>query len=240
MKRKTMRNAAGFALIELMVVIVVIAALASMLLPALSRAKGRSPRISCVNYLKQIGIAYRVWDNDNGDLYPAQQTVSKGGWADLLTNANQGAMCWTNYAIMQNELGQSPKMLICPADERQPATNFNTDFKNANISYFVCVSSCDIDPQSILGGDRNLGSGPEPDADYGFSPQSGKGNDVAIPTNSLVVSWSLKMHSGAGNILLGDGSTQQVTSAGFRQNWLRNANPTTNWPAGHVPPSPSI
>jgi hypothetical protein len=69
----------------------------------------------------------------------------------------------------------------------------------------------------------------------------------AIQTNSQAgsVCWSLKMQSlgtaaGAGNILLGDGSAQQVTSACFRRNWLCNANPTTNWPVGHVPSSPSI
>jgi prepilin-type processing-associated H-X9-DG protein len=53
------------------------------------------------------------------------------------------------------------------------------------------------------------------------------------------------MHSagsaaGAGNILLGDGSVQQVSSASFRSNYLSHAEPTTNWPAGHVPASPSI
>jgi hypothetical protein len=56
---------------------------------------------------------------------------------------------------------------------------------------------------------------------------------------------SLKIHSGghppgSGNILLGDGSGQQVSSASFNADWLRKATPTTNWPAGHVPASPSI
>ena len=80
--------------------------------------------------------------------------------------------------------------------------------------------------------------------DPGFSPASGKGNDVAIPIISPVF-WSLKMHSdgkpaGAGNILLGDGSVQQVSSASLNKNWLRNAVPTTNWPAGDAPATPSI
>ncbi len=53
------------------------------------------------------------------------------------------------------------------------------------------------------------------------------------------------MHSagitaGGGNILLGDGSAQQVSSASFNHDWLRNATPTTKWPAGHVPATPSI
>jgi len=49
-----------------------------------------------------------------------------------------------------------------------------------------------------------------------------------------LVGWSAKLHSagntsGAGNILLGDGSGQQMSSAGFQQNWLRNAGDTGNF-----------
>jgi hypothetical protein len=135
---------------------------------------------------------------------------------------------------MANELGVNPKLLVCPADERQAATNFTTDFKdNRHLSYFVGVNANDVYPQSIAGGDRNLGPGLVPDPDFGYSPANGQGNDVVIYTNTTV-SWSLKMHShgsagSAGNILLGDGSGQQMSSASFRQNWLINAQTGTNF-----------
>jgi hypothetical protein len=116
-----------------------------------------------------------------------------------------------------------------------------------NLSYFVGVSANDEQPQSIQGGDRNLADGSRVNGDYGYSPPNGKGNDVAVPTTLRfnTTSWSLKIHSaggtaGAGNILLGDGSAQQASSVSLRQYWLTNANPTTNWPVGHVPSSPSI
>jgi len=144
---------------------------------------------------------------------------------------------------------------VCPADDRVVAAEFLTNAmaknlranyfqNNSNLSYFVGVSANTNSPRSLLAGDRNLGPGAAPDADCGYSPKSGKGNDVAVPI-SVPVSWSLKLHSagntaGAGNILLGDGRAEQVSSANFRQNWLRNADPTTNWPAGHIPSSPSI
>jgi prepilin-type N-terminal cleavage/methylation domain-containing protein len=244
MKQKALRRISAFTLVELLVVIAVVAMLISMLLPRLANCHCKAERISCVNNLKQIGVAYRLWAGDNGDLVPAQQSLSKGGWKELLTNANQGPICWTNFAIMQNELGQSPGVVHCPSDDRTPATDFQTNFDNTHLSYFVGVSANDIYPQSIQGGDRNLGPGAKPDRDYGFSPKSGKGNDVAIPITGPV-SWSLKMHSegksaGAGNILLGDGSAQQVSSGSLITTWLRNAGPTTNWPAGHAPAVPSI
>ncbi len=165
---------------------------------------------------------------------------------ELLTNADQGFLCWTNYAIMANEMGQSPMVVLCPEDERKSASSF-TNFGNSNLSYFVGVSANGTQPRSLLAGDRNLGVGTTPDRDYGFSPESGQGNDVAIQTNSETgpVCWSLKMHShgksdGAGNILLGDGSVQMVSTLAFRTDWQPVSGQTTNWPAGHVPSSPSI
>jgi len=229
---------------ELLASILVILVAALIYVPTVGRRPPHKYGISCIDNLKEIGTAYRLWAGDNGDLVPAQQTVISNGWRDFLTNANQGSNCWVNYAIMANDLGQSPRIVVCPVDERQAALSFTNKFDNTHISYFVGVNANDIYPQSIAGGDRNLGPGLVPDPDYGYSPKSGKGNDVTIPINSSV-SWSLKMHSagstaGAGNILLGDGSGQQTSSASFNQNWLRNAQGTNNWPDGRVPAVPSI
>ncbi len=184
---------------------------------------------------------------------------------------------------MQNEMGQSPKVVMCPADDWQTAnTNFfypvaatpkqptawaaqatTGTFGNTNVSYFVGIGAIDTDPQSILGGDRNLGNGatgpavngtvtqPTQDNYYGISGTSAievsptgadsiittngnwgqctpAGGIGAIATTGDAVGWSGKLHSagnmaGAGNILLGDGSAQQCTSAGFRLTWLHNA-----------------
>jgi type II secretory pathway pseudopilin PulG len=217
------RNAA-FTLPELLVVVVVMIALALFLLPALQRSRQQSSRITCVNNLKQIGTGYRLWGNDHGGQYPALAPQTNGGWRDLLYLTNASTYVWTNYARMANKLGQSTEILACPADERKPANTFSNLVANTNISYFVGVSANDTHPQSLLGGDRNLGPGTTPDPEYGFSPANGKGNDVII---NGPVCWSLKMHSrgnpaGAGNILLGDGSVQQITSGSLNGNWVKN------------------
>jgi competence protein ComGC len=236
----------AFTLIELMLVVVILFVLLTMLLPFFSRARARSPRIMCIDNLKQIGIAYRVWSNDHGDRFPATQSLTNGGWSELLQRPNEGFMCWMNYAIMSNELGQFAKILVCPSDERKSADVFSNLVSNIHLAYLVGVSTDDNYPQSLLAGDRNLGAGAEPDRKYGFSPESGLGNDVAIQTNSKAgpVCWSLKIHSwstnSCGNIMFGDGSAQQVTSENFRVNWQPNFNPTINWPVGRIPPHPSI
>jgi prepilin-type N-terminal cleavage/methylation domain-containing protein/prepilin-type processing-associated H-X9-DG protein len=110
----------AFTLIELLVVIAIIAILASLLLPALARAKEAAKRITCVNDLKQLGLSVVMYADDHDGFYPMRVGPWQGD-AKALSPSKQTAGGTSNYWPLQLQpYYHETKILYCPSDVAEP------------------------------------------------------------------------------------------------------------------------
>ncbi len=119
------RARGGFTLIELLVVISIIAVLAALLLPALSRAKAQAQRVMCLNNMHQLAIALQMYPGDNQDKLPSngyanpddgfQFWVGGDGHWNPPSFTNQDLLLSPQHAQFANYL-KVPRIYRCPTD----------------------------------------------------------------------------------------------------------------------------
>jgi prepilin-type N-terminal cleavage/methylation domain-containing protein/prepilin-type processing-associated H-X9-DG protein len=123
------RRILAFTLIELLVVIAIIAILAGMLLPTLAKAKGKAHNITCLNNLKQWGVATHLYSTDNNDLLPDDgfgSPTANGnnvGWYTHLPSLLGMQPYFSNPWTTNAEAPLTTSIWICPANKKRSNGN---------------------------------------------------------------------------------------------------------------------
>lgn len=208
--RKTLGPKA-FTIVEMLVVIATIAVFSFLVMRSLARPRVHSTRIHCVNNLKNVGLAFRIFATDNQDKFPMAISTNHGGSLEL---ADSPLGLYRTLAVLSNELS-TPKLLRCPMDRTaQETTNFSSFALTSTnglpfppgMSYFLNQYADERRPFAVLAGDRNITN------DWPSRHDIRKAESIQFTERSHP-GWTADIHQNQGNAAMSDGSVQQINTA---------------------------
>lgn len=247
--RPTSRDQRAFTRRDLLVVLMVIAAIVAICLPSFVRTGDRAMRLSCIANLKRVSIGFRLFAEDTGG-YPfdilSRPTNANLGLTPFSTNA-PGELWKLFQAAGDNYIAQ-PGHLLCPSDwSRTQAKSFGTnggvgEFAHQNsrlnaLSYFLSIDADEGKPQNIMAGDRYLTTDPETYWEGNTRFLFGQQDLGSKSPTAKSARWISTLHKGGGIAVFMDGGARQLSTEKLRESlttqsigtnriWLPNTDAT--------------
>ena len=167
--KATIFKRSGFTLVELLVVVAIVAILASMLLPALGRAKAKARSIQCLSNLNQLSLAVRMYAGDHSGAFPynfgsadTRKSIGDGTYLNWANNVMSWELdsdntnrVWATTRGISPYLGNSVGIYRCPSDNALSAIQRSAGWRNRIRSYSMNAMMGDAGKFSQAGGNIN-------------------------------------------------------------------------------------
>lgn len=179
-------------MIEMLVVIACVVIVVAFLLPA-RHTPGPSSHFSCMNNLRQIGISFLMYTDENHGKFPIRTSITNGGSMEYL-DRNQTFPHYPKFPWDTN----ITRFFVCPDDKTRKAAKTFEGLADTNISYFLSANvSTNNASYSILSGDRHLQVDGQPVR-----------HGTLVFTRNMNVAWTPELHRGRGGLGFADGHVE--------------------------------